>query len=293
MSWLGRLLDRAEGDAAGGPPPIPNQKIENAPEFVVVFPEERKVDPNALAATLRRYHPAFAEAAWKADPHVETETGSLGLVGWSGHVIRLIGQPVPLSEELYQRCVAHATYGMDVKEKIRTARSQAILRYVGWPTDGFEQYLALAAAAGCLARQGAIAVLNPGVGSSLPTATLAPGATTNMLGHLQALSLLKLFAGFQEIRLRGAGSWLRTRGCYRLGLPDIALYDPTRTRKKKIFDLLSAFVGYLRTARTPIGPGDTATVGGGRALQFRLPTEEEADLLPSEGRLLIAEEFSA
>ena len=59
-----------------------------------------------------------------------------------------------------ETCVAPSHYPKELKERARSHQAHAILFYAGYEASPFDRYVALAAAAGVLARLGALAVLN-------------------------------------------------------------------------------------------------------------------------------------
>lgn len=292
MGLFDRFFGRKEtGDAGSGLTANPN--IEGSLSLQVVFPATLALDPAALTQALRSYHKELSRASCELDPQTIAQGTPFGLVGWGRHVIRLVGFTAPLPPTVLEACVGPSHYGPEVKEQVRRTQSHVLLYYVGYETKPVEQYVALAAVAGTLATAGAVAVLNETAHTSLPIGVLAPAAAPNMLGHLRALPLLMLYAGFVKGEVPGVpGVWLRTYGCPELGLTDLAMRIPGHEYAEQTFEMFEQLLDYLRTSGATFVAGNTSQVGEDEFLRFRAPRPDEP-FLPDDESLLVVERITS
>lgn len=292
MGLFNRFFGRKEQDDKGSGL-VANPAIEDALSLQVVFPGALALDSAALTTVLRNYHKELRRASCELDPQTIAQGTPFGLVGWGRHVIRLVGFNAPLPPTVLEVCVGPSHYGPEVKEQVRRTQAHVLLYYVGYEPDPVEQSVALAAVSGALATAGAVAVLNESAHTSLPIGVLAPGASPDMLGHLRALPLLMLYAGFVKGELPGVpGVWLRTYGCPQLGLVDLAMHIPGHEYAEQTFEMFEQLLDYLRTSGATFMAGNTSQVGEDEYLRFRAPRPEES-FLPDDGSLLVIERITA
>lgn len=293
MGLFGRFFGKKENDTPSGPL-VANAAIQDPLSLQVLFPQPFTLDADQLAATLRGYHRELAAAQSEVDPQTAAQGTPLGLVGWKKHVIRLVGFNVPMPPQVVEMCVAPSHYGPELKQQARQAQAHLLLYYAGYENDPLEQYVALAAVAGCLVSQGALVVLNESARTSLPAAVFAPGQSKDMPGVLRHLPLLYLYAGFVKGEVPGIpGVWMRTFGCSLLNLPDLAMHTPSHEHGEATFQMFCSILDYIRTSGARIAPGHTSQVGEDDYLRFREPRPDEQAFLFADGRLLVAERITA
>ncbi|MGV3719881.1 MAG: hypothetical protein ACO1SX_03140 [Actinomycetota bacterium] len=293
MGIFNRFLGRKEPEDNSPSPLVANPNVESPLSLQVVFPRPVTLDAAGIAAALRGYHRETSRAACELDPATAAQGTPLGLAGWGKHVIRIVGFNAPLPPQTVEACVAPAHYPEDIKRQVRATQAHVILYYAGYESDPVEQSVALAAVAGCLQPQGALAVLNESARTSLPLAVVAPGVHSDMLFHLRNLPLLLLYAGFVKGEVPGvAGVWMRTFGCPLLGLPDFAMHTPSHDWGQTTFDMFGSLLDYMRSSGACIVAGNTSQVGEDEFLRFRDPLPQESFLYP-EGPLLVVERITA
>ena len=153
------------------------------------------LDPAAVTAGLRAYHPTLANTRCELAGGLNQEGKLFGLIGWGDHVIQLVGFAQPMPSDHVEVCVAPSHYPQPLKEQARAHRSHVLLWYAGGEESVVEQYVALAVVAGVLADFGAIAVLNETARTSFPAAALSGRVTGDMLHQLRTLPLPACTAG--------------------------------------------------------------------------------------------------
>jgi hypothetical protein len=270
--------------------PEPNPEIVNSLNFKALFPSALSLDSTGLMEALRSYDAAMSTAVCKPKISKPPQTSPEGLIYWENHIVRLVGVDAPAESEIVERCVTPAHYDAALKEKARAHRSHAQLQYVGYEPDLHEQYVVLAAVGGALATQGALVVLNKTAHTSFPAEWLSAVHIENdRLEMLRDLPLLLLYAGLVKMEVPGEeGLWLRTYGCERLGLPNLAALTEGHHEGNKTFELFSGILDYLWESKAVIEPGHRMRVGEELAVWFRAPLPEE-DFLQGEGQMLVAE----
>lgn len=293
MGLFERFFGKKESAAPSGPLTA-NPAIQNGLSLQVLFSTPFSLDTEKLAATLRGYHRELSKARCELDPQTVAQGTPFGLVGWGKHVIRVVGFNVPMPPQVVETCVGPSHYGPELKQQARQAQSHVLLYYAGYEPDPVEQYVALAAVAGCLANQGGLVVLNESARTSLPIAVFQPGTDANMPEMLRHLPLLYLYAGFVKGEVPGIpGVWMRTFGCSLLNLPDLAMHVPSHDHGQTTFETFCSILDYLRTSGARIAPGHTSQVGDNEYLRFREPRPDEQAYLFADGRLLVTERITA
>jgi len=211
-----------------------------------------------------------------------------GMIEWGKHVVRCVGFNLPMPQEAVEVCIAPAHYPQELKERARSHKAHVILYYAGYEPSPVEQYVALAATAGVLARLGAIVVLNESGHTSFPADALAGvDSDGDIMDLLRTLPLPILYCGFVKHEVEGIpGVWMRTYGAPLLGLPDFAAHAAGHHEAQRYFGIFDTVFGYLRESGAQLAAGHTMQIGQEEFLRVRYPTDEEP-FLESEGELLV------
>jgi len=291
MALFSRFFGKQD-DASPEMAMIANPAIQDPVCLQVLFTAEKlPFTAEALQKALRTYDPLLQEARCEIESSGDE---MLGLIGWGQHVIKLVGFSAPFPTASVEQCVAPAHYPDPVKQEIRSSASHLLLYYGGYVEDVFEQYLALAVAAGAIASFGATGVLNETAHSSLPAALLndaeVKGQACAMLG---SLPLLALFCGFVKYEVEGTqGVWMRTYGAEAFGLPNFATLATGHHEGEEFFELFGSILDYLRTSHAVMEAGHTMQVGEDTFMRARNATQAEYflhDITP----VLVAEMIGA
>ncbi len=261
---------------------VANPEIEDPLSLQVLFEDRFRFEPGAVAKGLRSYHPSMARARCEVAPELSQKGTVFGLAGWGKHVIRLVGFDLPMPAEAVETCVAPSPYPRELKERARAHASHLLLYYAGFESGPLEQYVALAAVAGVLARSGAIVVLNGAAHTSLPAAALSDqDVEGDILDVLRTLPLPILFCGFVKYDVEGVdGVWMRTYGAHLFGLPDFAAHAEGHHEGQKYFDVFSNILTYLRESGASIEAGHTLQIGEEEFLRFRADGRRTVPRLP-------------
>ena len=269
---------------------IANPQIENPLSLQLLFDGQLRLQSSDVTAALQSYHGSMASARCEIDPTLGEEGKVFGLAGWANHVVKLVGFDQPMPAESVESCVAPSHYPPEVKDRARSHRGHVLLFYAGYETSPYEQYVALAAAAGALSQFGAIVILNDAAHTSFPAAALSRSGTDgDMIALLRTLPLAILYCGFVKYEVDGtSGVWMRTYGAHLLGLPDFAAYASAHDESQRYFDIFENIFAYLRDSGAVLAAGHTMQVGEHEFLRCRERTEDEY-FLESDGELLVAE----
>ena len=290
MSIFSRFFGRSDaGDSAPGQL-VANSKIEHPLSLQVLFPEPPALDSERVAGAFRFYHRSMAKVRCEIDPDLAREGKVFGMVGWGKHIVRFVGFDVPMPEQNVEACVAPSHYPQEIKERARSHQAHVILYYAGHEESPLEQYVALAATAGVLARLGAIVVLNESGHTSLPAAALSGSDVDgDILDLLRSLPPAILYCGFVKHEVEGiAGIWMRTYGASRLGLPDMAAHAAGHHEGQKYFDMFNTVFVYLHKSGARLAAGHTMQIGDSEYLRVRAPSASEGSL-SIDGEILVAE----
>ena len=294
MSLFSRFFGKKDADDLGGGQLEANPDIKRRLSLQVLFPDAFKLDSGQLVGALRSYHRSMSQARCEIDPELIREGKVLGLLGWGKHVIQLVGFDAPYPADALEACVAPSHYPQELKQRARSHRAHVILYYAGWESSAFEQYVALAATAGVLARLGAIVVLNESGHTSFPAAALSGSDSEgDIMELLRAFPLSILYCGFVKLEVEGIpGVWMRTYGAALLDLPDLAAHAIGHEEGQRYFDIFENIFGYLRESGVRLAAGHTMQIAEEEYLRFRAPSEEEG-FLQSDAQLLVVEVISA
>lgn len=291
MALFSRFFGKQD-DASPEMGMVANPAIKDPVCLQVLFAAEKlPVTAEAIQKALRAYDPSLQEARCEIEFSGDE---MLGLIGWGQHVIRLVGFNAPFPAASVEQCVAPAHYPDPIKQEVRNSASHLLLYYGGYVGDVFEQYLALAVAAGAIASFGATGVLNETAHCSLPAALLnddeVRGQACAMLG---SLPLLALFCGFVKYEVDGThGVWMRTYGAEAFGLPNFATLAAGHHEGEAFFDLFGSILDYLRTSNAVMEAGHTMQVGENTFMKVRNATQSEY-FLHDKTPVLVAEMIEA
>lgn len=299
------LLDRFFGKGVPrlGGPPVANPRLTDPIGLQLLWDVPLELDAEEVAKALRDYHADMARATAELyfvppnpNPKAgESEPSIMGLTAWERHVIKVVGFLTPMPADAVRACVQPAHIDPKFKALAYQHVSHVMLYYAGYELDPLEQYVALAAAAGSVAYFGASFVLNETARTAVPAAVLHPHEEDggDMLGALRGFPLPFLFCGFVKLEVEGEpGVWMRTYGCHRLGLPDLAFHAPGHELGSTTFEIFSNLLAYLRQSGKQFAPGDTMRVGDDVFMRLRARTPHEW-YLESEGEMLVAERIPA
>jgi len=295
MSLFSRFFGRKDADdlAAGQLEANPDNKSPLS--LQVLFPDAFGLNSDQLLGALRSYHRSMSEAQCEIDPELSREGTVFGMLGWGEHVIRLVGFDAPYPAEALEACVAPSHYPQELKQRARSHKAHVILYYAGKEPSAFEQYIALAATAGVLARLGAIVVLNESGHTSFPAAALSglDSEISDIMEFLRVLPLSILYCGFVKYEVEGiAGVWMRTYGAPLLELPDLAAHAIGHKEGQRYFDMFETIFSYLRKSGVRLAAGHTMQIDAEEYLRFRAPSDQEG-FLQSDAKLLVVEMIRA
>ncbi|MDJ0837854.1 MAG: hypothetical protein QNK37_15160 [Acidobacteriota bacterium] len=266
-----------------------NPGVDKPLTLQVLFRGDRDLETKHLQKSLRTYHRATRSAVCKehqvADPTVNTDC----LVGWQKHVIRLIGYNAPVPADAVRRCARPFFKSEEVKKTLTRHRRHLRLYYVGYDTNPFEQYVAMAVLGAVLADFGAEVIMNHSACTAFPVSYLTGNKThTDKMTWLRSMPLPALYCGL--VKYAGGhtpGIWMRTHGAYKLGLTDIAVVA-SRHQEKFHFDLINSVLTHQLVTGRSLEPGITHRVGRYITLRLREPDRHEA-FLRSKNQVYVAE----
>lgn len=289
MSLFSRFFGKKAADDTPTTPLTANPAIQNPLSLQVLFTEPLALTSESVTEALRAYTPSMSAAQCELDAELSAEGKLFGILGWGKHVVKLVGFDLPMPAAAVEACVAPAHYPQDVKEQVRAHTGHLLLFYAGYETKPLEQYVALAAVSGALAKLGAIAVLNESARTSLPAGVFAEMGGPKALDVLRSLPLLYLYCGFVKYEVEGTeGVWMRSYGAHLLGLPDFAALAAGHHEGEKYFEVFGNILSYLQTSGAKLAAGHTMQIGQQEFFRVRQPTPSEY-FLESPGVLFVAE----
>jgi hypothetical protein len=273
----------------------------NPPGLQLLYPDPPDLDPAAVEAVLRTYHPDLAAAAVELVDVARAPTAAklisadgppasvLGLLEWGCHRVKLAAFHAPMPYGPVETCVGPALMDPALKAEAKRHTAHVLLFYAGSHPDPLEQYVALAAAAGALARLGASVVLHEEARTAVPAHDLVPDPEEDALDTLRRLPVPYLWSGFVRLDVGDPrGPWARTFASHRLGLPDLARHLAGFHETADTFKLFAGMLGYLTRTGERFEPGDTIDLAGEGKLRLREPTGDEW-FLESDGTMLVVE----
>ncbi len=274
---------------------------ENPLGLQLLFFAPPKLDADALLAFLR-VEPELAavqgELVRVADvPGAAAFIGGegppasvLGLFAWGQHAVKLAQFDAPMPYGPVESCVGPALLPPPMKVDAKQHTAHILLFYAGTHADVREQFVALCAVAGALARYDqAICVLNEDARTACPAFDLIPDAGEDALATYRQLPIPYLLGGFTKLTVGDAGVlWARTFANHRLGLPDLAIRMTDHQQTARVFQLFTGIAGYLLEMKETLTPGESLDLGDGTTYQVREPLDVE-DFLTSPGLMLVLE----
>lgn len=273
---------------------VANPQIESPLSLQILFDGDPRLKATDVTAALQAYHRSMKNARCEIDPQLAAEGKIVGLAGWGKHVVSMVGFDCPMPTEAVEACVAPSHYPQELKARARAHSAHLLLYYAGYEDSPYEQYVALAAAAGALSQFGGIVILNETAHTSFPAAALS-GAELggDALELLRHLPLPILYCGFVKYEVEGtSGVWMRTYGAHELGLPDFAAYASGHDEGSRYFEIFENIFGYLRDSGAHLAAGHTMQIGTEEYLRLRERTEDEY-FLESDGELFVTEIIGA
>ncbi len=213
----------------------------------------------------------------------------LGLVEWGGHAVKLAQFDEPMPYGPVESCVGPALLPPPMKVDAKQHQSHILLFYAGTGADVREQFVALCAIAGALARYDAICVLNEDARTACPAFDLIPDEGEDALATYRRLPVPYLLGGFVKMTVGDAGVlWARSFANHRLGLPDLAIRMQDHSQTARTFQLFAGIAGYLLETKETLTAGESLDLGDGTTYALREPTDAE-NFLTSPGVVLVLE----
>ena len=257
----------------------------------LLFFDPPALDADAITAFLRPHLPDVTCELAPAPTGVVNADGPpaslVGLVSFGEHVIKLIHFDAPMPYGPVEACVGPAMIPPPMKVDSKQHKAHTLLYHTG-ATDSLEQFVALCAVAGALARFDAIVVLNEEARTAVPAFDLIPDDAEDALNTYRTLPIPYLLGGFLKLDAGDGGPWVRTFTNHRLNLPNLARHLTGHEQTGETFQLFAGMLGYLRTVGETFTAGDTVDLGDGPKLRLREPTEAEW-WLDSAGAMLVVE----
>ena len=257
----------------------------------LLFFDPPALDAEAITAFLRPHLPDATCELAPAPIGVVNADGPpasvVGLVTFGEHVMKLIHFDAPMPYGPVEACVGPAMIPPPLKVDSKQHKAHTLLYHTG-ETDALEQFVALCAVAGALARFDAIVVLNEEARTAVPAFDLIPDDGEDALNTYRTLPIPDLLGGFLKLDAGDGGPWVRTFANHRLNLPNLARHLTGHEQTGETFQLFAGMLGYLRTVGETFTAGDTVDLGDGPKLHLREPREQEW-WLDSSGAMLVVE----
>lgn len=252
----------------------------------VLFPKPPQLDGQTLVRLLERMHPSFRGSKLEV---MEDKDGARGLAIFANHAVQILVRAHPLPKEAAEYAIGPAQYKPELKEIARAHSAYLVLNYQGQEESPWEQLIALAAVAALLTQQGATTVANVDACTSVPASVFEQiFKSPDPIGMLRSMPPAILYCGFVRYAPAGdPGVWMRTHGCQRLGLPNLALHRESHGEGEKTFQLFNAVLNHMRENNQPLAAGQTLQVGA-TTVNFRDPRSGEP-FEETPGELLILE----
>ena len=211
-----------------------------------------------------------------------------GGVAWGPHTVKLLHSLEPMPYGPVESCVGPALLPPPMKVDAQQHGSHTLLYYTGAQVEALEQFAALCAVAGALARFDGLVVLNEEARTACPALDLIPEDGEDAMQTYRTLPIPYLLGGFVKMEVGDdPRPWVRTFANHRLGLPNLAVHLRSHADTGDAFHLMSGVLGYLRTMAETLNPGETIDLGE-KTWLIRAPVDVEW-WLDSDGPLLILE----
>ncbi|HEX5244158.1 MAG TPA: DUF4261 domain-containing protein [Tepidisphaeraceae bacterium] len=318
MGIFGRMFGKKGPQAAGeqsqppgsipAAPPTPRAEIAPSPEqkspaaaaaepaapqtptpmrLQVLFPRPPQLDGQTLVRLLERMHPSFRGAKLEV---IEDQDGARGLASFANHAVEILVRTHALPKDAAEYAIGLAQYKPELKDIARAHGAYLVLNYQGQEKLPWEQLIALAAVAALLTQQGATTIVNVDAFTSVPASVLEQiFKSPDPIGMLRLMPPAALYCGFVKYSPAGdPGVWMRTHGCQRLGLPNLAIHRDSHAEGEKTFQLFNAVLNHMRENNQAFLAGQTLQVGGTTTVNFRDPRSGEP-FEEKPGELLILE----
>jgi hypothetical protein len=286
-----RFMGEGQAEARQYGLPVANKALESPPSLQVLFSQLPRFESLSFTKALRQYHPDMAGGTAEVDPDGAAKGTAYGLIGWGQHVVKFIGFNAPMPQQSVERCVAPAHYGQEQKAQAYAHKGHLILYYNGYVTDPLEQFVALAAVAGMLARAGAVIVCNESASTSLPTQVIAEmGGRPDGMEILRSMPILLLYCGFVKYDVGDGTVWMRTYGAHEFGLPDLSYLASGHNQGEFVFEMFGNTIDYLRTSGARFEAGHTMQLADEFHARLRSPTAAEP-FLESDGEMFVLEKI--
>ena len=252
-------------------------------------------DFGALQTQIRAHDPALKAATFQGvatEPAGQLPAMTAGEVAWGAHRVQVVAMPFPMPTEIVENCVQPASYGQEIKARVREQNAHALLYYKGKSTNMHEQFVAVAVVASALSGADGLAILNEGARTSLP-ATLLTDDSMKPSELWRTLPPLYLFAGFVKYEIEGeSGVWMRTHGLEKFGLPNLATLTDGHHEGDKIFDIFSDVASYMMEMGPVLAAGHTMQIAETQHMKLRDLAADEA-VLDDGAPVLVAEFIDA
>ena len=256
------------------------------PSLQLLYPGPLELDVESIRAVLRDYHPSLQDASVELQPAPvgggtqlsdAPPVAMTGQIAWDSHRIQLIACDSPMPYGPLETSVFPAMMAPETKAEAKQHRSHVMLYYGGESTDAREQYVALGAVAGSLARFSAIVIVNEEARTSVPAFELIRDEDeSDMLAVLRGFPIPYLWGGFVKLDTGDANRpWVRTFTNHRFGLPNFAAHLRGHHETSATFMQFAGILAYLEEQQTVIEPGDELDLGDGNRLVIRAPSDAE------------------
>lgn len=257
----------------------------------VLFLKPPQLDGQTLVRLLERLHPSFRGSKLEV---MEDKDGARGLAIFANHAVQILVRARPLPKDAAECAIGPAQYKPELKEIARAHSAYLVLNYQGQEKNPWEQLVALCVIAALLTKQGATTVANVDAYTSVPSRVFEQiFQSSDPVGMLRSMPPAMLYCGFVKYTPAGdPGVWMRTHGCQRLGLPDLAIHRDSHAEGEKIFRLFNAVLNHMRENNQAFAAGQTLQVGGTTTVNFREPRPDEPfQEKPSEILILETQEI--
>lgn len=268
----------------------PEQSAPQAPtpmRLQVLFLKPPQLDGQTLVRLLERLHPSFRGSKLEV---MEDKEGARGLAIFANHAIQILVRAHPLPKDAAEYAIGPAQYKPELKEIARAHSAYLVLNYQGQEKNPWEQLIALSVIAALLTKQGATTVANVDAYTSVPSSVFEQiFQSSDPVGMLRSMPPAMLYCGFVKYAPAGdPGVWMRTHGCQRLGLPNLAVHRDSYADGEKTFQLFNAVLNQMREKNQPFAAGQTLQLGGTTTVNFRDPHPDEP-FQEKPGEILILE----
>lgn len=250
--------------ASSGAPLVPT--YHDVPlRLLVLFDRLPSFDGNRLRHAIHDVDPQLPDI--RAEIVTEALEGTThGLAGWGAdEVIHVDGSSKPVEPSVVDALLSRAELETRAKDRARATQGHIVLTYVGRTEAAEIRFLALEVVAAALSSFEGAALVGNRVGRNAMAAADLRHAAASGLAGLRALPRLALACGFDTFVVSGwRGTWSRTYGAGRFGLPDLARHSTEPETREHLRTLFTAVHDYLRASGATIRAGDHLDAGAAR-----------------------------